>query len=144
MQKHALLLKISAVLWVIWGIVHVGAGIFIVGSETPAAVAGIADAMDPAQFDIAYPAAVSAIVKQLGFNIGWAGIVTLVGAVFIWRRNAAAIFVTALVGGLFDLAYLLFIDLGGFALFLPGGLMTYVSASAILLSFYAYFASTRA
>lgn len=143
MQKHHLLLKISTVLWVIWGIVHVGAGIFIIGSDTPTAIAGIADAIDPEQFNIAYPAAVSAIVKQLGFNIGWAGVVTIVGAVFIWRRNAAAIFVTAMVGGLFDLAYLLFIDLGGFALFLPGGLMTYVSASAIILSFYAYFMRVR-
>jgi hypothetical protein len=143
MQKHALLLKISAVLWVIWGIVHVGAGIFIVSSDTAAAVAGIADAVDPAQFDIAYPAAVSAIVKQLGFNIGWAGVVTLVGAVFIWRRNVPAIFVTALVGGLFDLAYLVFIDLGGFAKFLPGGLMTYVSGLAIILSFYVYFTRSR-
>jgi hypothetical protein len=54
----------------------------------------------------------------LGFNIGWAGVVTLIGAVFIWRKNITAIFVTAMIGGLVDMAYLQFIDLGGFAKFL--------------------------
>jgi hypothetical protein len=143
-MQNALPIKISAVLWLIWGLVNIGAGIFIVSSSTAAAVSGIADASDPALLNIAYPAAVSAIVKQLGFNIGWAGLVTIVGGIMIWRGSIAAIFVAALVGGLFDLAYFLFIDLGGFAKFLPGGLMTYVSALAIILSFYAYFSRNKA
>jgi hypothetical protein len=42
-------------------------------------------------------------------------------------------------GGLVDMAYLLFIDLDGFAKFLLGILMTDVSALAIVLSFYVYF-----
>ena len=139
MKNTELLLKISSVLWVIWAIVHIGAGIFIISSDTVTGVQGIADAIDPASLKMNYPDAVGAIVKQLGFNIGWAGVVTLIGAVFIWRKNTTAIFVTAMVGGLVDMAYFLFIDLGGFAKFLPGGLMTYVSATAIILSFYAYF-----
>jgi hypothetical protein len=123
--------------------VHIGAGIFIVSSDIVTGIQGIADAIDPASLKMTYPNAVSAIVKQLGFNIGWAGVVTLIGAVFIWRKNTTAIFVTAMVGGLFDMAYFLFIDLEGFAKFLPGGLMTYVSATAIILSFYVHFKKNR-
>ena len=137
------LLKISSVLWVIWGIVHIAGGIVLISSDTVTGISGIADAVDPESLKMNYPHAVGAIVKQLGFNIGWAGIVTLIGAIFIWRKNAIAIFVTAMVGGLFDTAYFIFIDLGGFGNFLPGGIMTYVSATAIILSFYAYFKSKK-
>lgn len=139
MKNKEFLLKISSVLWVIWAIVHIGASIFIISSDTATGIQGIADAVDPESLKMNYPDAVGAIVKQLGFNIGWAGLVTFIGAIFIWRGNTIAIFVTAMVGGLVDMAYFLFIDLGGFANFLPGGLMTYVSATAIILSFYAYF-----
>lgn len=48
----------------------------------------------------------------------------------------------ALVGGLADLGYFLFLDLGGYVEFVPGTVMTIVSATAIIVSFTAYF--TRA
>ena len=118
---------------------HIGASIFIISSNTVTGVQGIADAIDPASLQMNYPDAIGAIVKQLDCNIGWAGLVTLIGAVFIWLKNTTAIFVMAMVGGLVDMACFLFIDLGGLANFLPGGLMTYVSATAIIFSFYAYF-----
>lgn len=143
-SRFKILLKTSSVLWIIWAIVHIGASIFIISSDTVTGIQGIADAVDPESLNMNYPDAVGAIVKQLGFNIGWAGVVTLIGAIFIWRKNTTAIFVTAMVGGLVDMAYFLFIDLGGFAKFLPGGLMTYVSATAIILSFYAYFKKDKA
>jgi hypothetical protein len=38
-----------------------------------------------------------------------------------------------------DLGYFIFMDLGGYVNFIVGGLMTYVSAAAIILSFYVYF-----
>ena len=139
MKNTELLLKIAYLLWVIWAIVHIGASIFIISSNTVTGVQGIADAIDSASLQMNYLDAAGAIVKQLGFNIGWAGVVTLIGAVFIWRKNTTAIFVTAMVGGLVDMAYFLFIDLGGLANFLLGGLMTYVSATAIIFIFYAYF-----
>ena len=43
----SVLLKIVSVLWVIWGLVHVLAGVMTVTRDTPDAVAGIADAVDP-------------------------------------------------------------------------------------------------
>lgn len=61
----------------------------------------------------------------------------------IWRKNTYAIFLAAIVGGLADLGYFLFLDLGGYVNFVPGTVMTLFSASAIILSFYAYFKIKR-
>lgn len=82
-----------------------------------------------------YPAELSGILSQHGWNLGWFGLTTVVGAHFIWRGQMTAIWVTGLVGGLADAGYFLFIDLPGYANFLPGTLMTLVSGSAILISF---------
>ena len=40
----------------------------------------------------------------------------------------------ALIAGLTDLGYFLFMDLGGFVHFVPGTLMTLICSAAILLS----------
>ncbi|MEO0536441.1 MAG: hypothetical protein AAF215_21510 [Cyanobacteria bacterium P01_A01_bin.123] len=138
-QTASTLLKISAILWVIWGVVHALAGILTISGDTATAAAGIADAVDPATLAMDYPDAVGAIINQHGFNLLWGGIVTIIGGVFIWRKSVAAIFISALVGGLLDVGYFIFIDLGGYNKFAPGTVMTIISALAITLSFYAYF-----
>lgn len=137
------LLRIAAVLWVIWGVVHVLAGVMTITQDTPAAVAGIADAVDPETLKLAYPDAAGAVINQHGFNLLWIGVVTTVCGVFVWRRSATAIFLAALVGGLTDIGYFLFMDLGGFVNFVPGTLMTLICASAIGLSFFAHFRFKR-
>lgn len=138
-QNTHMLLKISAILWVIWGIVHALAGILTISGDTAAAAAGIADGVDPNLLKMDYPDAVGAIINQHGFNLLWGGVVTIIGGIFIWRKYVAAIFISALVGGLLDVGYFIFIDLGGYNKFVPGTVMTIISASAICLSFYAYF-----
>ena len=144
---NANLLKISAVLWIVWGIVHIFAGVmimnFVLSGDIAGAVAGIADAVSPATLQMDYPTAAGAILGQHGFNLFWIGVVTLICAFLIWRRNTNAIFLAALTGGLADLGYFLFMDLGGYVHFVPGTVMTLVSASAIILSFVAYFNSKR-
>ena len=144
MKNNSILLKISAVLWIIWGIVHVFAGVMIVSQGTAAAYKLIADAVNPALLDIAYPDAVGAVLRQHGLNLFWAGLATIVGGFYIWRKNVSAIFVSVLVGGLVDLGYFIFVDRGGYAKFVPGGTMTIVSAVAIVLSFYAYYSTKPA
>lgn len=143
----ALFLKIAAVLWVVWGLVHVFAGVitmYLVSSgDISAAIGGIADAVVPATLQGDYPAATGAILGQHGFNLAWIGLSTLICAPYIWKKNGNAIFIAALVGGLADLGYFLFLDLGGFVNFVPGTVMTLVSATAIILSFSAYFRSDR-
>lgn len=142
-RNSSTLLKIAAILWIIWGAVHIFAGAitmyFINSGDISAAVGGIADAVDPATLQMDYPAAAGAILGQHGFNLFWIGIVTFICAFYVWKGNKNAIFLAALTGGLADLGYFLFMDLGGFVHFVPGTIMTIVSSAAILLSFYAYF-----
>ena len=137
------LLRVAAGLWVVWGLVHALAGVLTIGRDTPDAVQGIADAVDPDTLEQHYPDAVGAIIDQHGFNLLWIGVVTLVCAYFIWRRSVLAVFLAALVGGLADVGYFLFLDLGGHVNFVPGTLMTLFSATAIITSFTAYFTSDR-
>lgn len=141
------LLKVSAVLWIIWGLVHIFAGImtmkgYLTG-DISASVSGIADAIDPASLQMDYPNAAGAILAQHGFNLFWIGIVTFICAFYIWRKNTNAIFLAAITGGLADIGYFLFMDLGGYVHFVPGTVMTIFSAAAIILSFYAYFKGNK-
>jgi hypothetical protein len=145
MKTFNSLFKISAILWIIWGLVHLLAGVltinFILTDDISSSISGIADAVDASTLQMNYPDALGAIIGQHGFNLFWIGLVTLISAFFIWKGNKNAIFLAAITGGLADLGYFLFLDLGGHVNFLPGSLMTYISASAIILSFYAHFKS---
>ena len=132
-------MKIAAILWVVWGLVHAFAGVMIISSDTTGALQAIADGVDSASLVMAYPDAAGAVINQHGFNLLWIGIVTMASAPFIWRRSATAIFIAAMVGGLADIGYFVFLDLGGHVRFVPGTLMTLISGSAILLSFGAHF-----
>lgn len=136
-------LKIAAILWIIWGAVHILAGVmtdsFILSGDIQGAVAGIADKVDPATLAADYPSAAGAVIGQHGFNLLWIGAVILICAFFIWKGNKNAIFLAAICGGLADLGYFLFMDLGGYVNFVPGTVMTLVSSAAIVLSFVAYF-----
>lgn len=95
----------------------------------------------------AHPAA-SALYNQHGWNLGWIGAVTMVCAIYLWRGPVSAswrtaAWVAALTGGMADVGYFVFMDLGGYVNFLPGGLMTYVSASAILISAWVWFGTRQ-
>lgn len=85
--------------------------------------------------------AVGGVLDQHGFNLLWIGFTNLISAIFIWRANMTATWVTALVGGLADVGYFIFVDLPGFANFIPGTLMTIISGPAILLSGWVWFSS---
>lgn len=143
MKTASTLFKISSVLWIIWGIVHILAGVLTMSGhfsgDISQSIVGIADATDPKSLTMEYPLAASAIIAQHGFNLFWIGLVTFISGFFIWKKNRNAIFLAALVGGLADLGYFMFLDLGGHVKFVPGTIMTIISATAILLSFYAHF-----
>ncbi|WP_405206335.1 hypothetical protein [Aquimarina sp. LLG6339-5] len=143
MKKTNFLFKISTILWIIWGLVHIVAGAltmnFILSGDISSAISGIADAVDPSTLQMEYPDAAGAIIGQHGFNLFWIGLVTTISSFFIWKGNKNAIFLAAITGGLADLGYFLFMDLGGYVNFVPGTVMTIVSSAAIILSFYGYF-----
>ena len=84
------LLRVAAALWVIWGLVHMFAGIATMANDTTGAVQGIADGVDDAALELDYPDAVGSIINQHGFNLFWIGAVTLVCAWYIWRRSVMA------------------------------------------------------
>ncbi len=134
----SLVLKIAAGLWVVWGLVHMLAGVMTIAQDTAGAVAGIADAVDPALLVGPYHEAAGAIINQHGFNLLWIGAFTVVGAIYIWRASVTAMFFTAIVGGVTDIGYFVYMDLGGFVNFAPGTVMTLVSACAVILSLVAY------
>ncbi len=142
-NAHGLALKAAAVLWVIWGLVHALAAGLIIPADPQVAVTAILDGVDPARLAADYPAELSGILSQHGWNLGWFGIATIVGGVFIWRGSTTAIWVTALIGGLADVGYFLFVDLPGYNLFLPGTLMTIVSAAAVVLSFWVWWSGRQ-
>ncbi len=137
-QTQMVVLKISAGLWVIWGLVHVLAGFMTIAQAPSDGIATIADAVDPMVLAAEYHPAVGGILNQHGFNLLWVGLVTVVGADFIRRGNLTAIWLTAMVGGLIDAGYFLFVDVPGYVHFFPGTLMTLISASAILLSLWVW------
>ena len=143
-STHVIALKTSAVLWVIWGLVHLLAGVIVLSSDASGGFAAIADAVDPAAVAADYHGAVGGILNQHGWNLAWFGVATVIGAVFIWRQNVTAIWVTGMVGGLADLGYLLFVDVPGYVNFMPGTVMTIVSGSAILLSFWVWLSARGA
>ncbi|MDX8348139.1 hypothetical protein SLH49_09085 [Cognatiyoonia sp. IB215446] len=143
-NAQATALKIAAILWVIWGLVHLLAGVIVLMSDASGGFSAIADAVDADALTADYHPAVGGILNQHGWNLGWFGIATIIGGVLIWRRNMTAIWVTGMVGGLADVGYLLFVDLPGYVNFFPGTVMTFVSGTAILLSFWVWLTNRNA
>lgn len=147
MKNLSILFKTAAILWIVWGLVHILAGVMtmkgVLTNDISASISGIADAVEPETLQMDYPDAAGAIIGQHGFNLFWIGLVTLICAFFVWKGNKNAIFLAAITGGLADLGYFLFLDLGGYVNFMPGTVMTLVSSLAIILSFYAHFKSIK-
>lgn len=142
-DSQSLALKFAAVLWVIWGLVHTLAGVMVLTSDATGGFQAIADAVDPVVLTADYHASVEGVLNQHGWNLGWFGIATTIGAILIWRKNITAIWVTGMIGGLADVGYLLFVDFPGYVNFVPGTIMTFISASAVALSFWVWLSVRR-
>ena len=137
-------LRGSALLWVIWGVVHAFFGVAIMSMDASEGFAAIAAGVAPEAISADYHPAVAAILNQHAWNLLWFGMVTTLGGVMIWRRNMTAIWVSAMVGGLADAGYLVFVDFGGFATFIPGTLMTMIAGSAIVLGGWVWLSQRKA
>ena len=61
--------RISSILWILWGAVHILAGVMtmkgILTDDITAAIAGIADKVDPSELQRNYPKAAGAIIGGL-------------------------------------------------------------------------------
>ncbi len=141
-SRTALLLRTSAVLWWIWGLFHLFIGVallvFLRGEHPVGQLAVIPGLLDLSFMGTPLRFAPVATLEQYSANLAWIGAVVTVGGVYVWRGSKNAIFFCALIAGLSDLAYFMFIDLAGYA-DPPGPQMTYICATAIALSLFAYF-----
>ena len=138
--------KISSILWAVWGVFHLLLGVgliylFSIGSEALVINMVANDPLWSGLFKATDPV-VTAHLMNYSWDIGWFGLVTTIGAYFVWKQVAGAVFLCAIVGGLADMGYFIFVDMQGFA---PpiGQAMTFISAAAIILSFYAHFRSNK-
>ena len=87
-NAHSIALKVAAVLWIIWGLVHIFAGSIIISTPDAAgAVQAVADAVPKAELAFEAHSAASALYTQHGWNLAWIGLVTVVCAVYLWRIN---------------------------------------------------------
>ena len=141
------LFRTSAILWAMWGIVHTLAGVMTVlqssSGKVTEAVHAITSKVEIENLRMEYPEAVGAVVSQHGFNLLWFGLVTLLASPMVWKRKRLAVYLACLVGGLADLGYFIFIDLGGYAT-PPGPQMTWICAGAIITGLAAVRIQSRA
>lgn len=135
-MNTSILLKFSAILWIVWGLVHVLFGVMVILGDAGSGIQAIGNGVVLTPID--YPEVVGAIMNQHGWNLVWFGVATTIAAVLVWRGNSTAIWVAAMIGGLADLGYFMFLDLGGYVKFVPGSVMTIIALLAIVLSFTAY------
>ena len=142
-SKHIAALKITAVLWVVWGLVHAFFGVATMAVDTSTGFAYIAAGVPAEELAAQYHPAVGNILNQHGWNLLWFGTVTTIGGVLVWKRNMTAIWVSAMVGGLADLGYFVFLDIPGYATFFPGTTMTLISGTATVLGFWVLFAHRK-
>ncbi|MEM6712508.1 MAG: hypothetical protein AAF590_09530 [Pseudomonadota bacterium] len=141
--SHKVSLIAAAILWVIWGLVHAFAGILVLTADAIGAFQAITDAIDPSHLAFNDLEAVGGILNQHDWSLLWFGLATIIGAVFIWRKNMTAIWVTVMVGGLVDLGYLSLVHLPGYLNVFPGPVMTFISSAAIALSFWVWLTTKR-
>ena len=76
-KSFVVFLRISAVLWVIWGLVHLLAGTLIMSGGTAAGFQAIADGVAPETLEMDYPAAVGGVLHQHAWNLAWVGLLLL-------------------------------------------------------------------
>ena len=90
-------LKLASVLWIIWGLTRVFAGVEITTLDTVGGLQAFADSVSPELLAMMEEhAAVGGMLSQDGWNLGLSGIVAIIAGVFVWRGSMTAIWVAAL------------------------------------------------
>ena len=91
-SRATMALRIATVLWLIWGVFHVVAGVGIVAflySEHPTGeLEAIPGALDVEFFGLDSTFASIATMQQHGYNLAWIGVIVTIAAVGVWRANA--------------------------------------------------------
>ncbi|MEM9283224.1 MAG: hypothetical protein AAGA96_15485, partial [Verrucomicrobiota bacterium] len=69
MKKATLLLRLSALLWIIWGLVHLLAGVLVLSGDTTSGFQAIADGVASEELEMDYPPAVGGVLNQHAWNL---------------------------------------------------------------------------
>lgn len=123
--------KTAALSWAFWGGVHVIGGSTML--YTLGGVDGLPDTVMVALMGSDMPLPLVPTLLEHNFNNAWFGLIVLLGSLFVWRNDRNAMILCAIVGGLAQLGYTIFVVLPGHAP-LPGAIMTVVAAAAVVLS----------
>ncbi len=146
MNQLKLMLRASAILWAIWGVFHLFIGIAMIvlfqNGHPQGDFQAIPATLNFTMFDMESLFAPIGTLKQHAFNLAWIGAIVTVGSYYVWKMNKTGLFACALIGGMADLGYFLYIDLPGYA-FTLGPEMTYIMALAIMMGIYVYFKSDK-
>lgn len=138
---NKIIFKVIAILWLIWSLLHIVPGMIAMTNALSGDISSIQflfPETNPSGMTSDYPNEVKAVLVtfgQHGFNLFWFGLITLVCAILIWKKqNKIAILIAAIVGGLADFGAL-------FATFMIGSidfwgvLIFFGTFLAIFLSF---------
>ena len=94
---QSLCLKLASVLWIIWGLVRVFAGVEVMTLDMTGGLEAFGDAFSPELLAMMEEhAAVGGMLDQGGWNLGLSGIVAIIGGAFVWRGSMIAIGATVL------------------------------------------------
>lgn len=133
--RQYLALKISAVLWLLWGVISSLLGIVIIASYYDPVIDVVNGLINANAIIENYKNAFNEYSKLQGWQLTWVGAVAMIGASFIWCRSIKAIWVTALVGGPTSFGHIVFAGPDGAHDFEYALVMSLLSFTAILLSF---------
>ncbi|MEM8561631.1 MAG: hypothetical protein AAGF57_05320 [Pseudomonadota bacterium] len=133
-SSQKLLLKISAGLWLVWGLLHVAHGLVVAFHDLVAAGQSIADATATPTMSDDYYLALTGLFQQHGWNRILFGIAAIVSAFYLWNGSRSAIWITAFFGGLTELGFFFLNTIPGYNSFVPAYTMLIVAATAIVLS----------
>ena len=85
-------------LWIIWGLARVFAGVEITTLDTAGGLQAFADSVSPELLAMMEEhAAVGGMMSQDGWNLGLSGIVAIIAGVFVWRGSMTAIWTAVLI-----------------------------------------------
>ena len=95
---QSLCMKLASVLWIIWGLARVFAGVEVTTLDMTGVLQAFVDSVSPElPAMMEEHAAVGGMMSQDGWNLGLSGIVAIIAGVFVWRGSMTAIWVSALI-----------------------------------------------
>lgn len=134
-----ILFRAAGVLWAMWGLLHLVAGVGVL-STFASEVTGVPESVTLTLMGGEMPFQVRRTLAEHNFNNTWFGLVVTAGSVQVWRGRRLGALLCAIVGGLAQLGFTIFIVVPGYGNAV-GVAMTFVAVSALVLSCSAYFLS---